>query len=320
MKNYKSFSATVLLVIMMFFAISSSYASDEATTQIEALNSIDSGAIGREEIGSFVDLLFSGVDIASIEDANQENVDSIPRSSLSLEDTAEFVDKLDDSQLDILLQEMAEYTGVAYDEIITEKNSVLETSYPTSVRNVHLASQTSNSEIFQYIIVVIFLGFVVTLLIFKKNYRLMFVILSASMIITMYATDLWADSSSWDEGEIENKWYASQPHDHIHVSNRWSDGNCDGDPNDNDYVFHFVSTNSHELTVQDEGDKLRWTSESPIIYTVFQTVYDGTLSGFGSNVNEVRLCLGNGALRVIGVGSAWAGSVLVQEGIYLSQP
>ncbi len=104
---------------------------------------------------------------------------------------------------------------------------------------------------------------------------------------------------------IENVWtWDYNPK--IFASFHYQDANCDGDPNDNEYVFYYpISTSSST-----KGN-LRWTTTSPLVYAAFSLAYGGNISAFGTSWSEVRLCIGDSGVAAAGGAGHVASTVFV---------
>ncbi len=104
---------------------------------------------------------------------------------------------------------------------------------------------------------------------------------------------------------IENVWtWDYNPK--IFASFYYQDRNCDGDPNDNEYVFYYpVSTSSST-----KGN-LRWTTTSPLVYAAFSLAYGGNISAFGTSWSEVRLCIGDNGVSAAGGAGHVASTVFI---------
>jgi hypothetical protein len=104
---------------------------------------------------------------------------------------------------------------------------------------------------------------------------------------------------------IENVWTWNY-NPKIFASFWYTDRYCDGDPNDNEYVFYYSVSTSPST----KGN-LRWTTTNPIVYAAFMLAYGGNLSAFGYSYSEVRLCIGDTGVAAAGGASAVGTSVFV---------
>lgn len=102
------------------------------------------------------------------------------------------------------------------------------------------------------------------------------------------------------------------PPNAVWASGRWADNNCDSDPNDGEHIIYYSGIDASNPS------GLRWTTIQAPVALAFQLAYGGKISTFGYNSNEARMCIGNGTLAVIGLGSASYGADVVYASTYIT--
>lgn len=73
---------------------------------------------------------------------------------------------------------------------------------------------------------------------------------------------------------------------------------CDSDPGDSDYIFYAYPPQNVSPS------QMRWFSYSPLVTWALNTAYGSYLSTYGSNLNQINICLGTNGVYLAGGFSA----------------